>query len=168
ANWRTPRQLVFRQGTHTGYQLDAEGRLTAGKTATLAWDSAAQTSTLRMLPNQSGYWFYVVNGIWAGYWIRHSPVVYLADVLPTAAALSPTTYDPPVPLAFGQGTHTGYQFDPQGRLTAQKTFTLGRSSGADTSQLALVPNQTGSWYLVVNGVWSGYWIRGSDVVYLAG
>jgi hypothetical protein len=31
----------------------------------------------RTLSNQSGTWFYVSSGIWAGYWVRASDVVYL-------------------------------------------------------------------------------------------
>jgi hypothetical protein len=29
--------------------------------------------------NQHGRWLYVVNGVWAGYWLPASEVVYLAS-----------------------------------------------------------------------------------------
>lgn len=166
ATWATAKQLIFRQGTHTGYRFDSEGRMTASKTGTLAWNSGANTSTRRTLPNQSGYWFYVTNGMWAGYWLRQSDALYLSDEsVPLSEPLA-TTYDPTVRLIIKKGTHTGYQFDGTGAMTARKTSTLAWNSGADTAALQAVPNQTGNWFAVVNGIWAGYWLRASDVVVL--
>ncbi|HSM38855.1 MAG TPA: hypothetical protein VK838_05930, partial [Candidatus Limnocylindrales bacterium] len=166
ANWPKTKRLAFRQGTHTAYQFDANGRVTSVKTSTLPADSGANTSTRRMLPNQSGYWFYVTNGLWAGHWIRQSDALYLADDPPGGTSTADQAFDPAVRLTFLKGTHTGYKFDSSGQMLAQKTYTLSRNSGADASSLEAIPNQTGSWFKIVNGVWADYWIRASDVVFL--
>jgi hypothetical protein len=167
ARWSPARQLSFRQGTHTGYRFDSEGRTTAFKTGTLAWNSGAQTITRRTIPGQSGYWFYVTNGMWAGYWIRQSEALFLADEPVPVSGLEPATYDPTVRIAIKKGTHTGYKFDSAGAMTAQKTDRLAWNSGASTDALQVLPGQTGTWYRVVNGIWGGYWLRASDVVLLA-
>jgi hypothetical protein len=164
--WGTAKQLVFRQGTHTGYKFDSEGRLTASKTGTLAWNSGAKTITRRTLPNQSGYWFYVTNGMWGGFWLRQSDALYLADDVAPLSDVAAATYDPSVRLIVKKGTHTGYKFDAAGAMTARKISTLAWDSGANTSALQAVPNQAGGWFRVVNGIWAGYWLRASDVVVL--
>jgi hypothetical protein len=64
------------------------------------------------------------------------------------------------------GTHTGYQFSSSGVMTAQKSYTLPNDQSANTSIRKTITNQSGTWYYVVNGVWAGYWLRASDVLYL--
>jgi hypothetical protein len=164
-NWPSTTRLTFKQGTHTAYRFDSVGRVTSIKTSTLAGDSGANTATRRLLPGQSGDWFYVTNGLWAGYWIRQSDALFLAGTSSVQTAQR-ETWDPAVRLVFRMGTHTGYKFDASGAMTAQKTLTLGRASGANTSVVQAIPNQTGSWFLVVNGAFAGYWVRQSDVIYL--
>lgn len=161
-----PAQLVFKQGTHSGYQFSSTGALTAVKTATLQRDSGAATSTRRLLANQAGTWFYVVNGVWAGYWMRESSVLYRAASPVGASALPAATFSPVKPLVFKMGTHTGYRFISSGVMTAQKSYTLPNDQSANTSIRKTITNQAGTWYYVVNGVWAGYWLRASDVLYL--
>jgi hypothetical protein len=164
ANYDPPVRLTFRQGTHTGYQFTTTGTMTVERTITLATDSGANTSMLRALPNQSGRWFYLVNGAWAGYWIRQSAAVSLAGSV--SAMSSDTDYDPPARVIFNVGTHTGYRFSSSGALLGARTVTLASDSGADASSRATLTNQFGSWFSIVNGAWAGYWIRESDVVHL--
>jgi hypothetical protein len=161
-----PAALTFKMGTHTGYQFSSTGVMTAAKTYTLAKDSSAATSTRTTIANQTGTWFYVVNGVWAGYWLHQSSVVYLASAPIAAASLSNATYNPAVPLVFKKGTFTGYQFSSTGGMTAQKSYTLLYDSWANTSIRTTITNQSGTWYYIVNGVWAGYWLRASDVLYL--
>ena len=71
-------------------------------------------------------------------------------------------------LAFLKGTHTAYQFGSTGAVTATKTYTLSGNSSASTSSRSALTNQSGSFYSVTTGVWAGYWMRASDVVYLPG
>jgi hypothetical protein len=106
--------------------------------------------------------------MWAGFWIRQSEALYLADEPVPASGLEPVGYDPAVRIAIKKGTHTGYRFDEAGAMTAQKTDRLAWNSGASTSSLQVLPGQTGAWFQVVNGIWGGYWLRASDVVLLDG
>jgi hypothetical protein len=157
-------RLVFRQGTHTGYRFDSSGRVTAVRTLTLARDSGASAGSRESLSNQSGRWFSVVNGAWAGYWLRESPAVSLDTTASSAAESGVTVYDPERRLSIRQGTHTGYRFNAAGALVAELTSTLARDSGANTNVRRGLNNQFGTWFYVTNGVWAGYWLRESDVV----
>ena len=51
-------------------------------------------------------------------------------------------------------------------MTAQKSYTLANDSGASTSSRKTITNQSGTWFYVTNGVWAGYWLRASDVLFL--
>jgi hypothetical protein len=166
ATYVPPASLVFKAGTHTGYRFTATGGLTALKTYTLANNSGASTTTRTTLAGQSGTWFYVSSGVWAGYWIRESNVVWLASSPAPAAGPPNATFSPAVSLTFKMGTHTGYQFNGTGGMTAQKTYSLARDSGAPTSARTTITNQSGTWFYVTGGVWGGYWVRLSDVVFL--
>ena len=157
-------RLVFRQGTHTGYRFDTNGKVTAVRTVTLARDSGASAGSRASLPNQSGRWFGVVDGAWAGYWLRESTAVALATTAVSSTDVALTLYDPPRRLAIRQGTHTGYRFNAAGGLVAELTYTLARDSGADASVRRGLNNQYGAWFYVTNGVWAGYWVRESDVI----
>jgi hypothetical protein len=161
-----PAQLVFKMGTHTGYHFSSTGAMTAVKSYTLLKDSSAATSTRKLVTNQSGTWFYVVNGVWAGYWMRQSSVLYLAASPVSAAAAPNATFNPVAHLTFKMGSHTGYRFSSSGVMTAQKSYTLVKDSGASTSTRRSITNQAGTWFYIVNGVWAGYWLRASDVLFL--
>jgi hypothetical protein len=82
---------------------------------------------------------------------------------------SVTTYSPAATLAFPGGTTTGYTFDSAGNVTGHKSYSLSRSSAANTSKSSTaIPGHPGTWYYVVNGVWAGYWVKGSSGLYLVG
>jgi hypothetical protein len=161
-----PVLVAFKMGTHTGYQFSSTGVMTALKTYTLGKDSSAYTSTRRSITNQTGSWFYITSGVWAGYWLRQSSVLYLPAAPVAAGPTTKVTYSPAKALTFKMGTHTGYQFSSTGIMTAQKSYTLGKDSSASTSVRQTITNQAGTWFYVVNGVWAGYWLRASDVLYL--
>jgi len=159
-------QVTFKLGTHTGYQFSGTGAMTAVKSYTLGKDSSASTSKRQSITNQSGSWFYITNGVWAGYWLRQSSVLYLTAAPVAATPTAKATYSPAKALTFKMGTHTGYQFSSTGVMTAQKSYTLGKDSSASTSLRQTITNQSGTWFYVTNGVWAGYWLRASDVLYL--
>jgi hypothetical protein len=166
-NFPSTTRLTFEGGTHTGYRFGPTGKQTAVKTGTLAGPSGANTSTLRVLRNQSGSWFYITNGMWAGYWMRESPALYLeGSDPPVANDVTAASFDPLATVVIDRGTHTGYAFDGSGAMTDQKTARTSRSSTASVSALQTVANQPGLWFMVESGTWSGYWLRASDVVYL--
>ncbi len=162
-----PVTLLFKMGAHTGYTFNSSGVATGQKAYSLGSDSSADTSTRATLPNQPGYWFYVTNGVWAGYWVQESSTIYLYSAPPPPPPSGTTTYNPPVTLLFKAGGHSGYRFDSAGSVTGLKSYTLGADSSADTSSRAPIPNQPGSWFYVTNGVWAGYWVQESSSVYLA-
>ena len=151
--------LTFLAGTHTGYRFDAAWTVTATKSATLASTSSAPTNQRRSsIPGQTGAWFQVTAGIWAGYWVRESPKAYL----PGISAM--TTFSPAKLVGFAAGTYTGYKFDSSGRVIGSKSATLVSSSGASADKRAII---NGRAYLgIVNGIWAGYWVAESASVYL--
>jgi hypothetical protein len=97
-----------------------------------------------------------------------TPTSWTFTVAGTAPSPPPgtTVYSPPAQLVFKMGTHTGYQFSSTGVMTAQKSYTLPNDQSANTSTRKTITNQSGTWFYVVNGVWAGYWMRQSDVLYL--
>jgi hypothetical protein len=167
ARWANGRQLVLGQGTHTGYLLDANGAVTGHLTGTLAADALVMTDTVRRLPGQSGYWFHLTDGTWAGYWVRMSDVARLADA-PAPAQPGTGAFDPPQVVTVRKGTHTGYQFDAAGAMTAEKTVTRSSSTTFEAAGMERVANQAGTWFRATSGTWAGYWLRASDVVLLLG
>ena len=160
--------VAVKQGVHTGYKFSSSGAVTGEKTYTLAHDSGASASRRQTITNQSGTWLAISSGVWAGYWVRESSEVYLSA---SPIILPPTpnaTFNPAVKLLFSIGTHTGYKFSASGAVTGEKTYTLANDSGSYTSaRSSALINQTGTWFLVSSGVWAGYWVRASSVVYLA-
>ena len=161
-----PALVTFKQGTHTGYQFNASGALTASKTFTLTANSGAQSTTRQAITNQSGMWLLISSGVWTGYWVRESSTTYLtASPIPLPAG-SNAIFSPAKLLTILKGTHTGYQFTGSGALTASKTFTLTANSGAQTTARSTRTNQYGKWFLVSSGVWAGYWVLSSDVIHL--
>lgn len=154
APWQTalspaPR-VAFAAGTHTGYRFDASGRVTGSMTATLSAASGASTDLRGVVAGQPGRWLRIANGMWAGYWIRESPRAAIRGTV-ESESLAPTTR-----ITFAAGSHTGYQFAADGRVTSSRTATLSATSGAATTSRALI---NGAWYhYIVNGIWAGYWI----------
>jgi hypothetical protein len=151
-------------GTNTGYKFAADGAMVGSKHATLAAPLTVTTTLRRSIANQRGTWFYVASGTWKGYWLRGSSAVTLSGA--TAASLpAPDTFNPARRIAIRTGTHTGYQFDEDGGMTAARTGTVVYQS-AHTTELSARPGQSGLWYQVTSGTWKGYWLRASEVVRL--
>jgi spore germination protein YaaH len=161
-----PAVLMFGVGTHTGYQFSATGSVAAAKTYTVTKASSAPVNTRASITNQSGTWFHVTSGVWGGHWIRQSPVSWLSTAPMAPVGGGYVTFSPPAVLTFKMGTHTGYRFATFGAMTAQRTYTLLKDSGAPTTVRRTLTNQSGTWFYVSSGVWAGYWVRASDVVYL--
>lgn len=167
-NYPLPTRLAFEGGTHTGYRFSSSGKQTSVRTSTLAGPSGANTATRRTLPNQSGTWFYITNGLWAGYWMRESPALHLDGSDPPASPdATASAFDPEATAGIERGTHTGYRFDDSGAMTGEKTSRKWSETVASVSALEAIPNQAGLWFRVESGAWSGYMMRASDVVHLA-
>jgi glucose/arabinose dehydrogenase len=150
-HYRPSHLIHFDAGSYTGYRFSSTGTVIGRKSATLARSSTASTSLRTAIAGQSGAWLYIVNGIWAGYYVRESHRTY-----------------PPFTrfrlVSFSSGSHTGYRFDAAGRVISRKTSALSRSSSASASAQALIG--TTSYLLIANGIWAGYWVPASSTVFL--
>ena len=165
-NYSPAAAVTVKLGTHTGYKFSSTGAVTATKTFTLASNSGTTATQRRGITNQSGGWLAINAGVWAGYWVRESSVFYLTASPISVPPGSNATFSPAKSLSFKKGTHTGYKFSAGGVMTAQKTFTLASNSSAKTTARTTITNQSGKWFLVSSGVWAGYYVRSSDVIYL--
>jgi len=146
-----PRSLVFASGTTVGYRFASTGAVVATKAYTLATASSASTSQRsKAIPGHSGAWFYVVNGVWAGYWVQESPRVYLPGIA------EQVTYSPAHTVAFQAGTHTGYRFSSTWQVSGSKSYSLARASSASADRWAIINGR--AYVAIVNGVWVGYWM----------
>jgi hypothetical protein len=109
------------------------------------------------LPGQSGAWYSITAGIWAGYWVKESPSVYLPGIA------SRENFSPLHVAAFALGTYTGYRFDATWRyVVATKTYSLGKSSSASAASIAVINGRR--YALITNGVWANFWIPLSSSV----
>ena len=72
------RTLSFATGTYTGYRFGSTGAITAKRSYTLTRSSSAPTSKRSAVTGQTGGWYYVTSGIWAGYWIREATSITLS------------------------------------------------------------------------------------------
>ncbi len=158
--YNPPVTLFFKAGGHTGYKFDSAGTATGLKSYTLGADSSASTSSRASLPNQPGSWFYVTNGVWAGYWLQESSSVYLASAAPGTETFAPARV-----VTFAAGSYTGYKFNIAGVVTTSKSYTLLRSSSASADRRAIIHGR--SYLSIVNGVWAGYWIPESSSTVLS-
>ena len=140
-----PTHLVhFDPGTYTGYKFNASGGIIASRAATLPRASSASTSLRTTIATRPGNWLLIINGIWAGYYVRESNGTYL-----------PFTRQRVV--SFAAGTHTGYKFNASGTAIAHKTYSLARASSAHASAQALI-GSSATYLLIVDGIWAGYWV----------
>ena len=153
-------RVTFRPGTTTGYRFDSAGNVTASRSATLSQTSGASTDRRGTIPGQPGRWLRIVNGIWAGYWVRESSRVRIPGQI-EQQSLPGTTR-----ATFAPGAHTGYKFSSGGSVTGTRQATLGDWSGANANIRAII---NGSPYLAItNGIWAGYWVPESSAVYIPG
>ena len=80
-----------------------------------------------------------------------------------------TIYSPARLIHFSPGSTTGYRFDSTGKVIGTKTYSLTTASSASASERSkVIPGHPGAWYLIINGVWAGYWVAESPRTYLPG
>ena len=72
------RTLTFAPGTYTGYRFSSTGAVTSTRAYTLSQTSTAPTSQRSAVAGQTGGWYYVTSGVWAGYWIREATTITLS------------------------------------------------------------------------------------------
>jgi hypothetical protein len=152
--------VKFDAGNHVGFRFAADGSVVGRLSATLGSPSTARADRRALISGQPGRWLRIVNGIWAGYWIRES----------ASSAIDGMSEQTELPgglrIVFASGSHTGYRFDAGGRVTASLTRTLYSPSGASTSSRTVI---NGAWYLsVTDGIWAGYLVPETPRSYLPG
>jgi hypothetical protein len=86
----------------------------------------------------------------------------LESIRPVTNFPGGVTYSQPRRLTFEPGTYTGHKYNAVGTTLDSKTFTLGAESGASARRRATPAGQTTKSFLMVDGVWAGYWIRDTD------
>jgi hypothetical protein len=150
-----PRQLYFAAGTYVGHKFSATGATTATKPYTLPRASSAQTNQWATVPGTGANWWYVTNGVWAGYWIQGSSRITVSGTPPTPALES---YETARPLTMPAGTRTAYAFNTYGAVTSSKAISFSAPTVVWTVKKSGIPNQGGSWYYITVGAWKGYWI----------
>ena len=154
--YNPPRRLTFAPGTYTGRTLSAAGWITGAKPFTLASGSSASTDQkATAVPHQTGTWYRVTTGVWAGYWLQAGPGISLAPATPAPVLVPFATARP---LSVPAGAITGRRFNTYGQVTASRPFTLSSGSLTWTTQKSTIPGQGGNWYYITTGVWEGYWI----------
>jgi len=72
------RTLTFAPGTYTGYRFSSTGAVTSTRANTLSQTSTATTSQRSAVAGQTGGWYYVTSGVWAGYWMREATGITLS------------------------------------------------------------------------------------------
>jgi hypothetical protein len=65
--YATRRMLAFSAGTYTGYRFSSAGSVLATKRYTLASSSSASADRQAVVNGRT--YAYIVNGVWAGYWM---------------------------------------------------------------------------------------------------
>jgi hypothetical protein len=124
-----------------------------------------QTGVKRMVPNITGHLDYQSTSCPGGVLYSMLPTIRLR--VATAMNLWPgQVFNPPRHLTFQPGTYVGYKFSAGGGVTASKTYTLTKTSGAPADQWATIPVRGGHYYFVTAGVWAGYWVQASSKITL--
>jgi hypothetical protein len=153
--WSVDERYVVRAGTHVGYRFDKDGEIVGRKSATLASSSGAHTDARCVI---NGAWHLrVTDGLWQGYWLPESSVVYikgqfgLADLGGSRARMT-------------KGTRAAYRYEADGDVIASRSVTLSSSSGAPARAWAVI-NGRPSLY-IDGGGWTGYWLPETSGVWL--
>jgi hypothetical protein len=149
------RTLTFQAGTYVGRRFSATGGITASKPYTLSRLSSAPTNQLSTIPTQSGKWYYVTAGVWAGYWIQASPKI-TASAAPLVPSLE--TFATARPLTVSAATYIGRRFNTYGAITASKSASVPAGSVLWTTQRSFIPANKGRWWYITVGPLRGYWI----------
>jgi hypothetical protein len=77
--YEPPRLIALAAGRFTGYAFNHLGTQLRTTTATIDSPMTLQTTRRSQIPGRDGRWFYVIDGPWAGYWLRDSARIDWAD-----------------------------------------------------------------------------------------
>jgi hypothetical protein len=156
ATYPSTTRIDVRAATHVGYRFAADGNVTATKSYQLGADSGANVTARAIINGRPYLW--VINGIWAGYWLPESALAHRAGMIERLAMPARPRID------FAPGVYTGYRYDVAGRVTGHVTATLPRASGANVSAWAVINGRPH--FRVANGIWAGTWLPETDGITL--
>jgi hypothetical protein len=74
-----PRMIRLAAGRYTGYAFNHLGTQLRTTRATIDSPMTLQTTRRSQIPGQVGRWFYVIDGPWAGHWLRDTARIDWAD-----------------------------------------------------------------------------------------
>lgn len=140
----------FAAGSHTGYQFNATGAITASKTIGLGAPSSAPAN-LRQRVKGRGIMLRITAGALAGYWVPETfPRTWIAG---TRLRL---TYPLPRTVRIPAGTWSAYRYDSAGATTASITIRPTAPTSAPFSASATI---NGRWHVLVTaGSLANYWL----------
>jgi hypothetical protein len=141
-------RIWFSAGTHIGSTFTAGGGVATSKAYTLQRPSGANIGA-RAIINGVPY-LAVVNGVWAGYWIRESAAAHRVGIHERL------DFSPAPRLSFVAGTYESLIVADDGSTQPGVTATLRRTSGANAAAWAIVNGD--AMFLVANGTFAGTWL----------
>lgn len=154
----TPRRIVVKAGTLTGYRFDAGGHVKSKKQATIGATSGASVTRRAVI---NGAWHLrVVDGIWAGYWLRESSKSYL----PGIRELTDLGTGAGVKVKIRPGVRTAYRYAASGSTVDQLTRSSGSRLQASAAGWGIVNGRES--FLLTSGRWTGHWLRENGAVHL--
>ena len=74
-----PRTIALAAARYTGYAFNHLGTQLRTKSSRIDSPMTLQTTHRSQIPGRSGRWFYVIDGPWAGYWLRDTARIDWAD-----------------------------------------------------------------------------------------
>ena len=83
-------EVTLLAGDHAGYRFGASGAILRGAGLITNATSFAHTSKRSTIPSRSGFWYQLVDGPLAGYWVAESSDVFLTPTATPTPTPSPT------------------------------------------------------------------------------
>jgi subtilisin family serine protease len=90
-------EVTFKSGSHAGYRFESSGAILRGAALTLDATTTAHTSKQGTIPGRTGYWFYMVDGSLAGFWVAESSAVKLTPQPTPTPTPTPSPSPTPAP-----------------------------------------------------------------------
>jgi subtilisin family serine protease len=85
-----PSEVTLLPGDHAGYRFDATGAILRGAGLSTDVTTLAHTSKRGTIPGRGGFWYHIVDGALAGYWVAESSEVFLTPAATPTPAPLPT------------------------------------------------------------------------------
>lgn len=150
--------VVIRPGTYSAFKFDWEGNIRERSMRTYTTTVTPLMSRVR-IQNRSGYW--LVDD--KGFAIQEMPpVVYVRDFVPITIDFE--KYDPPRPVRFAKGEHTGVTFGRFGSIASAKKVNYTNEVVESMTKLVIFNSR---WHILMSsGDLAGYYVPVTDMLIL--